>query len=188
MKKYFYLLLISILIISGCNGTEVKEDNIKDGDDEMNEYDIFDFSFINMAPEAEKKQPLNKVIKLYFSVGSIAENIEVAVDLGNGEIYKNPVLSTLGVDTFEDPVKAEDLNEIIAILEKYNVQDWKKDYTFENPNSYLDGYSWSLMLQYEDGTVEKHRGQGTKKGKITPENFDGFLMELKKFVDERLGS
>jgi hypothetical protein len=65
------------------------------------------------------------------------------------------------------------------------VPSWKRDYTFEDPNSYQDGYSWSLWLQYEDGAVSKHFGEGTSVAEITPENFESFVAELRSFIDQR---
>lgn len=79
------------------------------------------------------------------------------------------------------------LEKVIDILETYNVQDWKKDYSYEDLSSYQDGSGWSLYLQFEDGTVEVHRGFGSFAGEIIPENFDDFFSELSSFVDERLG-
>jgi len=74
------------------------------------------------------------------------------------------------------------------ILKKYDVQDWKDDYTTENPDTYEDGYGWQLWLQYEDGTVEKHGGTGTTVEKVTPENFQDFKTELSTFMDEKISS
>ena len=75
---------------------------------------------------------------------------------------------------------------MFEILEKYEVQSWKRDYTFEDPETYQDGYSWSLWLQFADGTVEKHSGEGTDAEKLTPDNFQEFAKELRSFVEEKL--
>ena len=109
----------------------------------------------------------------------------IAIDVTNNEIYVDPSWTTLGVDTFDEPVPVNDVQNVLEILEEYNVQDWKKDYTVENPEDYEDGFSWRLWLQFEDGTVEKHGGSGTEDG-ITPENFDGFFTELNEFVAGKL--
>lgn len=109
----------------------------------------------------------------------------IAIDVTNNEIYVDPSWTTLGVDTFDEPVPVNDVQNVLEILEEYNVQDWKKDYTVENPEDYEDGFSWRLWLQFEDGTVEKHGGSGTEDG-ITPENFDGFFTELNEFVSGKL--
>ena len=109
----------------------------------------------------------------------------IAIDVTNNEIYVDPSWTTLGVDTFDEPVPVNDVQNLLQILEEYNVQDWKKDYTVENPEDYEDGFSWRLWLQFEDGTVEKHGGSGTEDG-ITSENFDEFFTELNEFVAGKL--
>ena len=74
--------------------------------------------------------------------------------------------------------------EVLDILRTYDMQSWKKDYTFEDSDTYEDGYIWRLWLQYEDGTVEKHKGEGTDRDKITPSIFDDFVKDLNYIVDK----
>lgn len=71
-------------------------------------------------------------------------------------------------------------------MTKHGVQDWNSDYTFEDAESYEDGYSWRLWLQFEDGTVEKHFGKGTSKEKLTPEKFESFAEELYQFQENKV--
>src|SRR5699024_11619201 len=68
----------------------------------------------------------------------------------------------------------DDIDEAVNILEKYNVQDWKEDYSYEDPSSYEDGYAWSLYLQFEDGTVERHKVTGSFAVESTPENYKDY--------------
>ncbi len=72
-------------------------------------------------------------------------------------------------------------------VEKHDVKSWKGDYTFENPDSYQDGYGWDLWLQYEDGSVEKFKGSGTDIDKLTPEQFDDFVKDVYRFAEEKIG-
>lgn len=50
----------------------------------------------------------------------------------------------------------------------------------------MDGYSWRLRLQFKDGTVEKHSGEGTNVEKLILENFRDFAKGLRSFVEDRL--
>ncbi|MEH7180116.1 hypothetical protein [Neobacillus vireti] len=95
-------------------------------------------------------------------------------------------MDSLGLSFNDGTVKINDAENVINILKKHNVQEWKRDYSFEDPASFQDGYSWNLWLQFEDGTVEKHVGQGKDIVDITPKNFDDFATELNGFVKERL--
>lgn len=192
-----YLVLSGILILLlGCQGNfnnirkkpiEHKE-NIQEGEENnVNKINVFEFKHIDKAPVASEKQPMDKVIKIYFSEWSIDERpYSTAIDIEMNEIYAYPVIGRRGLRAREGIVEIEGAEIVKEILEKYDVQSWKSDYTFEDPDSYVDGYSWSLWLQYEDGTVEKHTGEGTDVENLTPEKFRPFVEELTKFVEEKL--
>lgn len=155
---------------------------------EMDE-ETFDFAFIKQAPEATEKHDIKKVIKVYFNENDSSLDKGFAIDLEEKNVYINPRMGSRGIRTsIEKPVNVGDIDGVLEVLEQHNVQNWKDDYTFENPDSYQDGYGWQLWLQFEDGTVEKHKGSGTKKDKITPENFNEFVKELTDFVEGKLQS
>ena len=186
MKQFIYPLLIAMttLFLLGCQDKKI-EINDENGGNDTYEYDIYDFSFIDKAPETKERHSINNVIKVLFDKNNSSISNTIAIDVYNKEIYIEPSWSTLGVDTFDEPVGVNDIEEVLGILEKYEVQDWETDYTFEDPLTYEDGLSWNLWLQFGDGTVEKHHGSGTKDG-ITPENFEEFFTELNDYVEERL--
>lgn len=149
------------------------------------EIDIYDFYHINRAPKTETKHALDELIKIYLSTNSPID-IKIAIDIKNDEIYDDPLWSTNGVESLKEPVKFDGQKYLLDILSKYQVQGWEHDYTTEDPDSYQDGYGWSLMLQFEDGTVETYKGEGTNDA-ILPAHFDEFVNELTDFADERLG-
>ncbi len=197
MKKIFCFILIFIMSIclTGCKKNEsksiyeqeiVKEKENKKEESKLGEYDIYDFAFIRKAPKSKVKHGLNKVIKIFFNENDIDENYAIAIDVKNSEIYIEPRMSALGVDSLYGTIKSNDAKNVIEILEKYNVQKWKSDYTVEDPESYVDGYGWSLWLQFEDGTVKTYLGRGDKED-VVPKNFDEFVNELSEFVNERIG-
>src|SRR5699024_10054069 len=92
--------------------------------------------------------------------------------------YINPSLSWHGVSSYDESMELNNAEEGLYILRSYDVHSRKKEYTFEDSDTYEDGYIWRLWLQYEDGTVEKHKGKGTDRDKITPDNFDDFVKDL----------
>lgn len=75
------------------------DENVDKGMDGRN---IFAFYFINRAPEATEKHALDELIKIYFSNGNIA------VDVGNNDLYETPRFATNGVATFEEPLEFDD--------------------------------------------------------------------------------
>lgn len=147
----------------------------------MSGIDMYDFAFIKMAPEAEEEQDINKVIKVYVNENDSSTDTGFAIDLQENNIYKNPWMSSRGIASSEEPIEVESTEGIIEILEKYEVQDWDADYTTADAASIEDGYSWSVWLQYEDGTVEKHRGNEN-----VPKNFEAFVSDITDFANEKI--
>ncbi|MEI3614672.1 hypothetical protein [Pseudogracilibacillus sp. SO30301A] len=204
MKKQLSYLSIFIicLLLLGCQSStnqdkdettgqkDINEKELNSNDSEGNhvtQKDIFDFRHIDKAPEATEKHPIKEVIKVFFDEWSIDVPYEaVAIDVQNNEIYINPIISGRGFRARGGIVEINGADQVHEILEKYDVQEWKTDYTFEDPGTYEDGYSWKLWLQFEDGTVEKHSGKGTDVKKLTPDNFREFAKDLGNFVEEKL--
>ena len=185
-KTNSILFLLCTLIFPGCADRMPDKDLIthdfqnKREEDTISGIDIYDFYFINRAPAATEKHPLDELIKIYFSTKS------VAIDVENKELLENPRFATNGVTIFEDPLPFDDKEGLIEILEKYRVQEWKEDYTTEDPDSYQDGYGWMMLLQFEDGTIERYKGSGPYKEDVVPKNFDEFASEMEAFKKEKI--
>lgn len=156
------------------------------GEDIDDSVDIFDFRNITQAPKTRRKQDVDKVIKVFFMESSMDEALEaVAIDIDKNEIHR---YSNIGIGTFSglSVVSVNNTSEVKDIIEKYDVQDWKTSYSFEDHTTYDDGYGWSLWLQFEDGKVKKSSGSGSGTEEITPENFDDFAEELYRFKKSKL--
>lgn len=81
------LVLFACFVLMSCK----QAPNEEIVEDEEATYDIYDFYFINRAPAATEKHPLDKLIKIYYSTKS------VAIDVGNHELYEIPRFATNGV-------------------------------------------------------------------------------------------
>ncbi|WP_102029121.1 hypothetical protein [Salirhabdus sp. Marseille-P4669] len=184
MKKFFCFCFGMFLVVTGCK--DVSDEPTKAIQSVDTKYDIYDFSYIKKAPDADEEHPIDDVIKIYFSEWSMEGSTVIAIDVENREIFKDPHSTRNGIESFEDPVFVEDAREVLKIIEKYNVQKWKEDYTFEDPSTYEDGISFDIWIQFSDGTVDRHGGAGTSKSAITREGFDTLAKELIDFVDTRL--
>src|SRR5690625_3272383 len=135
MRRYVYVvLLLPCMILAGCNHSE---DDIKENE-VMRNIDIYNFYYINRAPDATEKHDLDEVIKFYFSTDSPIRG-KIAINIENNEIYKKPRHSFNGIDTLEEPITFEDKESLLNILEKYSIQEWKEDYTTEDSDTYQDG-------------------------------------------------
>lgn len=184
MRKILTVLIISCLciLILGCESQEKPETKER----QLSEEDLYDIYFIKEAPKSAKKQNLSDVIKIVFTRNNSSQSDTIAIDLERNIIHKDPWMSSLGINSLGESKHIEDINEVLNILEKYNVQDWKEDYTYEDPLSYEDGYGWSLRLQFVDGIVGTHKGSGSFAEEITPDNFTEYFHGLNDFVNERL--
>ncbi len=175
--KITLLVLITCAFLPACEQSSSEKEVVLDNHEGI---DIYDFYFINRVPAATEKHPLDELIKIYFSTKA------VAIDVGNNELLEKPRFATNGVTIFEDPLPFDDKDGLIEILEKYQVQEWKDNYTTEDPDSYQDGYGWMMLLQFEDGAVERYQGSGPYKEDVVPENFDDFADEMEAFKKEKV--
>lgn len=184
MKQLVYIIsIISICIfVIGC------KDQAKENLEESNMLDkvSYDFYSFLQSPQATEKQDLSKIIKLVVTKNEGSQDETLVLDLENEEIVIDPWMSSYGINSQGETQSIDSMGEVLHILETYNVQDWKDDYSTEDPSSYQDGVGWNVWLQYEDGTVESHKGSGSGLELMTPEGFDDFYHELKTFVNERL--
>lgn len=148
--------------------------------------DIFDFAYIKGAPEADGNYDVDDIIKMYASTGSFDDpQPPIAIDIENNEIYVEPDIGRYGVDLEKKRKQVDDTDKVLELFERYDVLDWQNYYSdVKDYHSYEDGSSWSLVVQYEDGTIEEFRGEGTTN--ITPDNYSDFMNELKDYVAEHL--
>lgn len=203
MNKSSLLLLIGCLFLAGCQSNdqgasyinieatehflnqEKEERNYPDIGDE----DIFDFAYIKGAPEAEDDHKVDDIIKMYATTWSIDElHDPIVIDIENSEIYVEPSLDYLGVQFETERKKVDDIADVVALFDTYDVLDWQHDYSnVKDYHSYEDGASWSLGVQYSDGTVDKFRGEGTSFNEIIPDNYHDFMDALGAYVVDYIG-
>src|SRR5699024_6459885 len=107
----------------------------------------------------------------------------VAIDIENNEVYANPIIGQRGLRAQDGIVEINNAENVLDILEQYEVQMWEKEYSPEQTDANEDGYSWQLLVQYVDGTVEKH--EGTEEDEV-PQEFNDVAEKLRDFADDRL--
>lgn len=178
-KRLFYsfAIIFVCLLVVGCKDIDKK----KTGEANMSEDLFYDFYLFLKSPRATEKHDLSEVIKIVYTDSNSSTGNTIALDLEKNHILKDPWMSSHGINSMGEYKQIDDMEKVIDILEKYNVQEWKEDYSFEDPSTYEDGYGWNLYLQFQDGTVERHKGSGTLKKNIIPEQFSEFFNELNKF-------
>src|SRR5699024_6496031 len=87
------LLLSICMFITGCEKKEgLKE--INTADDEL-----FDIYYIKEAPITNEKHSITEVIKVVFSMSDSSTGDTLAIDIEENEVYIDPWMSSLGVNT-----------------------------------------------------------------------------------------
>lgn len=152
-------------------------------DDEL----LYDIAYIFEAPKARKKNDLSKVIKIAFTEKDHSKEETIGLEIDRKAILIEPWIIQVGILSTKEKEEVEGLEEVKRILEKHHIQEWEVDYTLDDSFSFTDKYSWGLWIQFEDGTVEEHKGSGPpKQDEIIPENFTDFAEELKEFVKTKV--
>ena len=81
-------------------------------------------------------------------------------------------------------LETADWQALVDLLSRYQVNQWKADYG--TPGEDLSqGTGWTLILLFEDGTVERRQGVGTSDA--FPENFHALERELAALFERALG-
>lgn len=184
MKKviYSFAAIMICFTISSCQKPS-QENSQKSNMSDKVSYDFYSFL---QSPEATEKQDVSKIIKLVVTKNEGAQDETIVLDLEDGEILVESWMSSYGINSEGETQSFDDKEEVLHLLETYNVQGWKDDYTTEDLASYDDGVGWNVWLQYEDGTVQSHKGSGSGLVQMTPEGFNDFFNELEKFVNKHL--
>lgn len=200
MKRLNILAFIVVaLLLAGCQSEDTvasyinvaateKLLNKKNEDSELpntGDIDIFDFAYINQAPRTEESHEVADIIKMYATTWSIDEHhYPIAIDIQNKEIYVESSVRRYGIEFETDRIKADDMDQVLQLFETYDVLNWQNYYSdVKDYHSYEDGASWSLTVQYDDGTIEKFRGEGMSFSDIVPDNYPDFMKELETYVN-----
>lgn len=151
---------------------------------DVGDEDIFDFAFIKGAPEAKSNHEVDDIIKMYAGVSSFDEPHDpIAIDIEKSEIYQEPSIRSLGVDIGDEHRKVDDIDELVELFDTYDVLNWQHYYSdVKDYHSYEDGISWSILIQYSDGSIDEFRGEGMSFKDIIPENYDDFMGALEEYV------
>src|SRR5699024_12011401 len=94
------------------------------------------FTFIDYIYENKMKKDLNKVKLIYFTDWSMSETNTTAINIVSKTIYIDSFDFNQDVETKEGPIHTPDVNKVLDILEEYDVQKWRRTYTYSIPNDF----------------------------------------------------
>lgn len=182
-RGHICIFIIGIcLLMIGCQSS-IDEDVREPEKLEDVSYDFY--TFLN-SPASTETQDLSHVIKVVVTKNEHSQDETLAFDVENEEIVIDPWMSSKGIHSEGETQAVDDVEEVLHILDTYNVAEWEEDYTTEDSDAYTDGVGWNVWLQYEDGTIQSYKGSGSGLEHITPEGFDAFFQELRDYVDDRV--
>lgn len=148
MKKYRYLVMIfAVLILSGCS----KEEQTKE---------------------------ITEILYTTSSFGVITQVIKVDMDDATKKIFINPEYSKGGAprEIGDIPEHDFEMHEICEVgkfekeINKTGIFNWKEKYVNKN---IMDGYQWSLAINYKDGQSKSMYGSNDK-----PKKYDELISVL----------
>jgi len=186
MKIYKIVLFICCcILLYGCSNTENIDKNKESGIMES-----YGFSDLTRAPKSETSQPIEKITKLLFSLPNEI-NTElgpkvIAIDMENKEVYYDVDIRKIHRIDPTIALSDDDATELLGLIKKYNILDWKEDYSIQNSEDILDGIGWALIIEYQDRTIQTHGGYGVYLKDIIPENYDETISEFETFIESRM--
>lgn len=183
-RRILFLVFIVVCFLVTCQFKNPISHSEGGGNTEST-IDIYDFSFIELALHSKKKQDVDDLIKIYFIENDSSLDTGFGVDIENKLVYIDPRVGSRGIRrSSDDPDEINNVEDFINLVEKYEVQNWKKRYA--DHLDVEDGYGWKLILQYADGSIQTYSGSGIDMEKITPSNFNSFKKDLAETVEKGL--
>ncbi|MFI3176333.1 MAG: hypothetical protein R3Y67_02440 [Eubacteriales bacterium] len=182
------LILLLSMIMSGCVQEEIVEE-------EKSIYlgTLYGF-FMNLErfPEATTGHTIEDVTKIIYTSGEYGKYVySFAIDIGAQEMYTTARLPVPYYDGADYAMTEEEINEILTIIELYNILTWDSSYGTEYAEldeSVLRRYGWTgwdLLIQFSDGTMLTSTGQTNAYYENLPKGRFAFVESLREFVESK---
>jgi len=185
-KRILFVLFAVCVILCSCTNKNINEST--GSDISMSNTELCGFGELQQAERATETYALEYITKVMFfeSYDEQLHNV-VAIDLYNEQLYTYPTINRYLDSNMPDyEMSDNDIEYVLALLEKYEVLQWNSVYTESEEIEYEDGYSWILYIQYSNNTVSVFGGSGVSSANVTPENFDEFVDDMINFTHSRV--
>ncbi|MGC6768151.1 hypothetical protein [Enterococcus sp. LJL51] len=143
---------------------------------------------------SEKKQTIENIrmiiCKKSNSLWTLRENEDFIADLENKEMFLYPDIFSMAMYKPDWKLTNSDVKTLQQLLKDYQIQEWESEYIGTTENSTSNDsitpadcgtFPWTVLLVFEDNTIEKHTGSRT----MVPDNFHEFYEELLAFREEK---
>ncbi len=146
------------------------------------------FSRIPTVEKIREKRSLKQAKKVVFNF--LQEDIDgqeeiIAIDIENKELYVDYEITQIDYEEPTCMLEDNDIEELLDIIKKYEIQEWDYEYCFEEENN-MQYRAWIIYIENQDRTVEKHIGitntfncEGVK-----PTNYDEFKTAIIEFTNK----
>jgi len=191
MTKIIISAILLVLLLAACGNmsqdtTAIAQTNtntISTGEDAM--VSTIKFRRLKYKTVSNNHAEITSIKKFYFeyTAGSSADLLtSVGIDFEKRALFYNVGLSTIDVSDPDHMLSDEEIEKIRNIINKNKIQEWQYSYFLEE-ESIEDGFSWYMIMENPDETVEVHKGSGNKND-CTPAEFDAFINDLDNFLKE----
>ncbi len=194
MRRYL-LLIILMFLLNACsinpnsteNSNETKNTECDLMTNKLSIPPVLDFYELGSLLKAEKEQPVENIVKIYFAERHKLENKnKVAIDIGNKGLYLEPEFEVIGDTPLDYELNSIEIVEIQEIFFNNKVDTWKATYIDDYDEKIGEAtYNWILRVQYCNGEIYNKVGKGEDRLKIQPEGYQTFVDELKEFVNSK---
>lgn len=158
---------------------DLNKEEINEYMESLDEEILYDIAYIRKAPKSSKRHDLSDAIKIAYIEKNKSEEQIVGIEMDKSAILIEPWLGETGILSTNKKEEVANLEKVIDLLEKHNIQDWP---TNNDSFSFDDPYSWGIWVQFKDGTIEIYRDSGSLKNQITPDGLSTFSKDLEKFI------
>ena len=142
---------------------------------------LMSYAYMLKEPANAKFTPdkVNNVIRVAWEENH-DESVEAIVfDFENEQIYEGADMEEFDKNdlagTTDDTIK----QKVIQLITDYEIYDWKDYYKGGSMKDTTGGYSWTLAIEFSDGTIYRTGGGGSGK-EARPDNMYDFITALRE--------
>ena len=168
--KLLLLLLVMCIYFSACiseksisssnvdSETVISSIDIIESEVSMNNDNLPSFSEMPDSPETTEEHQVNDITKIIFYEFSDFQRLkEIAIDIENRLMYTSPDTTRTIWPAPNYFMTIEESEEVLSILERYDVFSWER--VQRDDTEGFGNYSWTLYIQYSDGSISIHGGR-----------------------------
>lgn len=151
------------------------------GDMGLRSYDYLLKETVNTKFTVDK---VNNIIRVAWEENH-DESVEAIVfDFENEQIYEGADMEEFDKNDLAGDADDTIKQKVIQLITDYEIYDWKDYYKGGSMKDTTGGYSWTLAIEFSDGTIYRTGGGGSGK-EAYPDNMYDFIAALRNCEPEQ---